>query len=81
MSSSMLTLYHNSISPIASNKKIFEATTDIGLRPTQEDRFVLVPEFFNSNASFAGIFDGTVGDDASEFISKNIGLFLAYFLK
>lgn len=43
-----------------------------GLRPTQEDRFVLIPKFFRDDAAFCGIFDGTVGDDASDFISKNI---------
>jgi len=43
-----------------------------GLRPSQEDRFVLVPSFFRDDAAFCGVFDGTVGDHASEFISKNI---------
>jgi serine/threonine protein phosphatase PrpC len=31
-----------------------------------------VPRFFRDDASFCGVFDGTVGDDASEFIGKNI---------
>lgn len=44
----------------------------IGLRPTQEDRFVLVPNLFSEEISFCGVFDGTVGSDASEFISHNI---------
>ena len=44
----------------------------VGLRPAQEDRFVLVPSFFDPKASFCGVFDGTVGDHASDFISKNI---------
>jgi serine/threonine protein phosphatase PrpC len=44
----------------------------IGLRPTQEDRFVLVPKFFRPDCAFCGVFDGTVGDDASEFINTNI---------
>ena len=44
----------------------------LGLRPTQEDRFVLIPRFFREDAAFCGIFDGTVGDDASEYIVKNI---------
>ncbi|CAK9252172.1 unnamed protein product [Sphagnum jensenii] len=81
-----LTLIHDSMNPVFIEKRVFEATTDIGnqhtriyatndltgLRPTQEDRFVLVPTFLRSNASFCGIFDGTVGDDASEFVSTNI---------
>lgn len=49
-----------------------EATTDIGLRPTQEDRFVLVPRFFSDEALFCGVFDGTVGHDASEYVMQNI---------
>lgn len=44
----------------------------VGLRPTQEDRFALVPVFLKENVSFCGVFDGTVGDDASEFVVKNI---------
>lgn len=42
------------------------------MRPTQEDRFVLIPRFLRDDASFCGVFDGTVGDDASEYIVKNI---------
>lgn len=44
----------------------------VGLRPTQEDRFVLVPRFFSDDALFCGVFDGTVGHDASEYIMQNI---------
>lgn len=50
----------------------------IGLRPAQEDRFVLIPKLFSDDTMFCGVFDGTVGDDASEFISKNI---INYFLE
>jgi serine/threonine protein phosphatase PrpC len=53
-------------------KRAFQTTTNIGLRPTQEDRLVLCPVFFREDASFCGIFDGTVGDDASHFIQRNI---------
>jgi len=35
-----------------------------------------VPQFYQPDTSFCGVFDGTVGDDASEFISKNITKFL-----
>ena len=42
------------------------------MRPTQEDRFCLIPEFYNSNTSFCGVFDGTVGDDASDYVNKYI---------
>ena len=47
--------------------RTFEATTDIGLRPTQEDRFVLAPTFCRSDLSLMAVFDGTVGPDASHF--------------
>jgi serine/threonine protein phosphatase PrpC len=33
---------------------------------------VLIPQFFVEDISFAGVFDGTVGHDASEFIMQNI---------
>jgi serine/threonine protein phosphatase PrpC len=33
---------------------------------------VLVPCFFHNKAAFCGVFDGTVGDHASDFIAKNI---------
>jgi len=48
----------------------------LGLRPTQEDRFVLIPKFFVDDMSFCGVFDGTVGSDASEYLMKNIGRYL-----
>jgi hypothetical protein len=50
--------------------RTFEASTSIGLRPTQEDRMVLCPQFFRDDAAFFGVFDGTVGDDASHFIQR-----------
>ena len=53
-------------------RKTYAAFTNIGLRPTQEDRLVMCPTFIREDASFFGVFDGTVGDDASHFISRNI---------
>lgn len=44
----------------------------IGLRPTQEDRFVLIPKFFIDDMAFCGVFDGTVGPEASDYIMRNI---------
>jgi len=64
--------YRDTISPVASGKHIFEACTSIGLRPTQEDRMVLIPKLYHEECSFCGVFDGTVGDDASEYINQNI---------
>ena len=51
-------------------RKTYAAHTDIGLRTTQEDRFVVCPRFLREDAAFFGVFDGTVGDDASHYISR-----------
>jgi serine/threonine protein phosphatase PrpC len=64
--------FRDTIAPMQSGKHIFEACTSIGLRPTQEDRFVLIPKFYHEECSFCGVFDGTVGDDASDYINQNI---------
>jgi serine/threonine protein phosphatase PrpC len=50
----------------------FTVQNGSGLRPTQEDRFLLIPSFFRDDAAFCGVFDGTVGDDAAEYVVKNI---------
>ena len=39
-------------------QRTIEATTNIGLRPAQEDRVVVVPRMCNDNVSFCGVFDG-----------------------
>lgn len=44
----------------------------LGLRPSQEDRLVLIPKFFVDEISFLCVFDGTVGHDASEFMMQNV---------
>ena len=44
----------------------------VGLRPTQEDRFLMIPKLFRDDCSFCGVFDGTVGDDAADFVNQNI---------
>lgn len=68
-----LVVYNDTTSePIIVKNRLYEATTNIGLRPTQEDRFVLAPKFFVEDMMFCGIFDGTVGPDASEFVKQNI---------
>lgn len=43
----------------------------LGLRPAQEDRFFLCPRLFSDKLSILGVFDGTVGDHASEFLRQN----------
>jgi serine/threonine protein phosphatase PrpC len=64
--------HFHTISPLRVQNKVFDASSIIGLRPTQEDRLVLCPTLGDQNLSFAGIFDGTAGPEASEFIQKNI---------
>lgn len=46
--------------------------TAIGLRPSQEDRLVMIPKLFHDDMAFCGVFDGTVGHHASEFLMRNI---------
>ena len=58
--------------PIRMNNRHFESTTNIGLPPTQEDRLVMVPRLFLEDLSFCGVFDGTVGHHASDFLMSNI---------
>lgn len=53
----------------------------VGLRPSQEDRFLMIPKFYQEDCSFCGVFDGTVGDDASNFINDNIVGHLCHNLK
>jgi serine/threonine protein phosphatase PrpC len=68
-----LKTYNDSIPPLKVGKnRTYEACTHIGLRPSQEDRFVLIPKFFSEDACFAGVFDGTVGPDASDFCMRNV---------
>lgn len=50
---------------------ISQLTLKVGLRPTQEDRMILVPKLFSEEVSVCGVFDGTVGHHASEFIMNN----------
>lgn len=65
---------HDSFPPMAlpQFRKTFQAHTHIGLRGAQEDRITVCPQFLREDAAFFGVFDGTVGDDASHFISRNI---------
>jgi serine/threonine protein phosphatase PrpC len=38
----------------------------------EKDRLVLCPSLGDQKVSFCGIFDGTAGPEASDFIQKNI---------
>lgn len=51
-----------------------EATTNIGMRPAQEDRVVVCPRMCNNTdkVSLCCVFDGTVGFEAAEFCQQNI---------
>ena len=66
-----LAVYKDTTGAISVGSRVFEVCTSIGLRPTQEDRLILTPSFINDNTSVCGVFDGTVGDDASEFVCAN----------
>eukprot|EP01039_Chlorochromonas_danica_P004657 gene4657-5100_t len=73
-----LVMYSKSLpTPIKQQSILLDAATHIGLRPSQEDRFVLIPQFFSPNVTFAGVFDGTVGPHAADFIAKEIPYHLA----
>eukprot|EP00038_Savillea_parva_P028295 m.64230 g.64230 ORF g.64230 m.64230 type:complete len:423 (+) comp8211_c0_seq1:292-1560(+) len=58
-----------------------------GRRPTQEDRHTMLPHYGTKHlkgmlpASFYAVFDGHSGDQCSEFVSKNLHVFLAKELK
>lgn len=54
----------------------FFKLSTIGLRNKQEDRIVLIPELFDQHLAFAGVFDGTSGEEASQFASKHIAEYL-----
>lgn len=48
--------------------------TKLGARRQQEDRCLLVPSVHGrSDVTFAGVFDGTVGDHAAQFVHHIIG--------
>lgn len=51
--------------------RAYDACTKLGLREQQEDRIVMCTQLFHK-CSVIGLFDGTVGDSASEFLQKNL---------
>ncbi len=44
----------------------------MGRRKNQEDRFLVVPDLMNGEYTFAGVFDGTVKEYASDFVHQHI---------
>jgi protein phosphatase len=66
-----LSLFYDSSSLTRAHNNICEATTSIGLRKEQEDRLVMCPRLGRDDISCFGVFDGTVGDHASDFVQKN----------
>lgn len=44
----------------------------VGLRPSQEDRVLMVPRLFHDDIGLCCVFDGTVGHHASEFLMTNM---------
>jgi len=51
---------------------LVSAYSHIGKRNNQEDRFVVAPNLQNGEYAFFGVFDGTVKEFASDFVSKSI---------
>eukprot|EP01031_Cornospumella_fuschlensis_P039918 gene39918-48606_t len=67
-----LSAYYTTLtSPIVINSRSYDAATHIGLRPTQEDRMLLVPELRCPLMSLGAVFDGTVGHHASHFAAAH----------
>jgi len=48
------------------------ASTHIGRRKNQEDRFTIAPRLLNGELAFFGVFDGTVEAHASEWVHSNV---------
>lgn len=67
-----LCVHRTNCAPYLVGERIYEATSSVGLRDSQEDRFFMIPQFFNDQTSCVGVFDGTVGNFASEFVNNNI---------
>jgi len=67
-----LCVHRTNCAPYVVGKRIYEATSSVGLRDSQEDRFFLIPQFFNNHTSFCGVFDGTVGYHASDFANNSM---------
>lgn len=63
------TVYKGRLPPSQFPRAIVSCCTKVGKRKKQEDRCVIVPRVFDKDdVLFLGVFDGTVGDYASEFV-------------
>jgi len=65
-------LYGSSPGNIRTKGCALESYTSIGLRNAQEDRLLLVPKLFHEDITFCGVFDGTVGHYASDYLMENV---------
>jgi len=65
-------LYGSSSKYIQTKNCSIDSYTSIGLRNAQEDRLLLVPKLFHDDILFCGVFDGTVGHHASDYLVENI---------
>ena len=70
--------YAPTLEPTAFPRWVVSCQQHIGRRRSQEDRLVLCPQLRDDSSAFFGIFDGTVGDFASENIK---GLVLPHLLR
>jgi len=53
------------------NNMILCATSVIGSRPEQQDRYLMAPSLLNGELSFFAVFDGTTGDYAAEWLRQH----------
>jgi protein phosphatase len=60
------------MNPVRINNMVITASTHIGRRKNQEDRFVVAPSLLGGELLFAAVFDGTVREYASEFVRANV---------
>lgn len=65
-------IHHESTNLIKVANVAFEASKNIGLRAEQEDRMILCPRLHRDDVAFCGVFDGTVGCHASNFVQHSI---------
>lgn len=60
------------IAPTRANNMVLTASTHMGKRKNQEDRFVVAPFLLSGELMFFGVFDGTVQEHAAEYVKNNI---------
>lgn len=62
----------NPLAPTPFGPLLISASTQIGRRKNQEDRFTIAPKLLGGELAFFGVFDGTVQEHASEWVHRNV---------